>query len=280
MNLKHLTDKTLLIDTKALVARERELLTKILHHLKEIDKRKLYSDLGYSSLYDYCIRDLGYSEGSAHRRIQTCRLLAVMPEIENKIETGLLSLTNISQASQFFLQNDIQSPTDKKAVLEQMENLSKKEGEKMLFIISGGEKQPKDHQRRISKDKTRVAITLSDKTLEKCEELQSLIGKKISYNDLIDYMVEVAIKDIEKKKFKVLSLTKVSPSPVEVKRNISNSVKGEVYLRDKKCVKCGSSHNLNFDHRVPFAFGGTSDAKNIRLLCFNCNQRSRMSARL
>ena len=37
MNLKHLTDKTLLTDIKALVIKEREFLTKILHHLKEME---------------------------------------------------------------------------------------------------------------------------------------------------------------------------------------------------------------------------------------------------
>ncbi len=130
MNLKHLTDRTLLIDTNALVSKEREFLTKILHHLKEIDKRKLYSDLGYSSLFDYCVRELGYSEGNAHRRIQTCRLLAAMPEIEKKIENGSLSMSNISQASTFFKQNEIENTADKRAVMDQLENLSKKEGEK------------------------------------------------------------------------------------------------------------------------------------------------------
>ena len=86
MNLKHLTDKTLLADTRFLVTRERELLTKVLHHLKEIDRRKLYSDLGYSSMYDFCIRHLGYAEASAHRRIKAARLLEEIPEIEKKIE--------------------------------------------------------------------------------------------------------------------------------------------------------------------------------------------------
>jgi hypothetical protein len=280
MNLKHLTDRTLLIDTKALVSKEREFLTKILHHLKEIDKRKLYSDLGYSSLFDYCVRELGYSEGNAHRRIQTCRLLAAMPEIEKKIENGSLSMSNISQASTFFKQNEIENTADKRAVMDQLENLSKKEGEKMLFAISGEEKKEKENQRRISSEKVRVSIILTDSTFDKCNLLKDLIGKNLSYQELIDYMVDVSIKEIEKKKFRILSLSKVSPPPVEVNRVIKSAVKGEVYLRDKKCVKCGSSHNLNFDHRVPFVLGGTSDAKNIRLLCFNCNQRSRMSARL
>lgn len=280
MNLKHLTDKTLLSDTKFLVGKEREYLTKILHHLREIDKRKLYSELGYSSLFEYCLRELGYSEGNAQRRIQACRLMSEVPEIENKIESGLLSLSNISKASQFFRNNDIENPSDKKAVLAQLENLSLKEGEKMLFAISGEEKPEKENKRRISSEKIRVSIILSDDTIEKCEHLKGLIGKSLNYQELIEYMLEVSIKDIEKKKFKVLSLSKVSPPRLAVNRVINNSTKREVYLRDKKCTKCGSTRHLNFDHQLPFALGGTSDARNIRLLCFNCNQRARMNARL
>lgn len=53
MKLSHLTDKTLLNDTKNLVFSERRMTTRILHHLKEIEQRKLYADLKCTSLFDY-----------------------------------------------------------------------------------------------------------------------------------------------------------------------------------------------------------------------------------
>lgn len=281
MNLKHLTDKTLLNDTKALIVREREHLTKILHHLKEIDRRKLYSDLGFSSLYDYCTKELGYSNGSAYRRIEAARLIEVVPEIEEKIESGLLNLMNISQASQFFNQNDVDNPEDKKAILSQLENLSKSEGDKMLLALSGEDEKPtKEGKRRVTKDLTRVSVLLTDEQLDRCNYLMGLIGKKMTYQDLIEYMVAIAIADVEKRKFKVLSYAKDSLPPVGVKRVIKASTKGEVFRRDQKCVKCGSTRNLNFDHQIPFALGGKSEDSNVRLLCFNCNQRARIRAKL
>lgn len=72
--------------------------------------------------------------------------------------------------------------------------------------------------------------------------------------------------------------------PVEVKafnkeivlphnRMIPTSVKIEVWARDKgKCVKCGSTENLHYDHDLPFSKGGTSlTADNVRILCMKCN---------
>ena len=59
----------------------------------------------------------------------------------------------------------------------------------------------------------------------------------------------------------------------EHNRLIPTSVKVEVWQRDKgKCVKCGSSVNLHYDHIIPFSKGGSSTtAANIQLLCATCN---------
>ncbi|MEJ8757757.1 HNH endonuclease [Pontibacter sp. H259] len=56
-------------------------------------------------------------------------------------------------------------------------------------------------------------------------------------------------------------------------RMIPTSVKLEVWKRDKgKCVDCGSSDNLHFDHILPFSKGGTSlKIDNIQLLCARHN---------
>ncbi|MFN3695650.1 MAG: HNH endonuclease, partial [Ignavibacterium sp.] len=50
-------------------------------------------------------------------------------------------------------------------------------------------------------------------------------------------------------------------------RLIPTSVKVEVWARDKgRCVKCGSTENLHFDHDLPFSKGGTSlTAANVRI---------------
>lgn len=56
-------------------------------------------------------------------------------------------------------------------------------------------------------------------------------------------------------------------------RLIPSSVKLEVWKRDAgKCVMCGSTLNLHYDHDLPFSKGGTSiSVKNIRLLCMKHN---------
>jgi Holliday junction DNA helicase RuvB len=50
-------------------------------------------------------------------------------------------------------------------------------------------------------------------------------------------------------------------------------VRIKVWRRDNgKCVKCGSRQNLEFDHIIPVSNGGSHSARNIELLCENCNR--------
>lgn len=54
---------------------------------------------------------------------------------------------------------------------------------------------------------------------------------------------------------------------------IPSAVRREVWRRDEgKCVKCGSRKNLEYDHIIPVAEGGSNTARNIELLCEACNR--------
>src|SRR5271154_5269619 len=95
-------DQALIEKTRMLVKEEREITTRVLHHLREVERRRLFTELGYPSLFSYVVGDLHHSEACAYRRIAAMRLLKELPEIEKKIESGELSLSVISQAQTFF----------------------------------------------------------------------------------------------------------------------------------------------------------------------------------
>lgn len=69
----------------------------------------------------------------------------------------------------------------------------------------------------------------------------------------------------------------VEPNDLDHNRLIPTAVKLEVWKRDKgRCVQCGSTDNLHFDHDLPFSKGGTSLlSKNIKLLCARHNLQKR-----
>ncbi|MFI6869196.1 TerD family protein [Nocardia sp. NPDC050406] len=56
-------------------------------------------------------------------------------------------------------------------------------------------------------------------------------------------------------------------------RSIPQEVKAEVWQRDGgKCVECGDSHYLEFDHIIPLSRGGATSAANLQILCRACNR--------
>ena len=214
-----LSDRDLLKRMQLLVQRERSLVTEILHHLREVERRKLYSDLGYKSLFDYAVRELGYSEGQAGRRIQAMKLLRELPqeeakELEKKIEDGSLNLTNICQAQSFFNEVKKASPNkplqakDKLEALKELEHKSSRQGQAALM-----EKRqdagldvslPKEKTRALSQEHSELRLVLSRELLAELEEVRALLGQKamgMSWAELIGEMAALSKETLKDKRF-------------------------------------------------------------------------------
>jgi len=94
-----LSDKELLRRLKARVRREREAVVDILIDLGEVDRRRLYLELGHASLFDYCTGGLFYSASAAGRRVQVARALRRFPEIAPMLHSGDANLSTIGIVS-------------------------------------------------------------------------------------------------------------------------------------------------------------------------------------
>ncbi|MDR7169328.1 stress response protein SCP2 [Nocardia kruczakiae] len=56
-------------------------------------------------------------------------------------------------------------------------------------------------------------------------------------------------------------------------RSIAPDIKAEVWHRDGgRCVECGATHYLEFDHIIPLSRGGATSAANLQILCRGCNR--------
>ena len=95
--LKSVSDSRLLSRTRKLSERERETVLSILVHLIEIDRRRLYLPLGYSSLFDLCQKELKYSESVAGRRIAVVRCIRRFPRAYRALSSGKVNMTNLAR---------------------------------------------------------------------------------------------------------------------------------------------------------------------------------------
>ena len=58
------------------------------------------------------------------------------------------------------------------------------------------------------------------------------------------------------------------------RESIPRAIKLGVWQRDQgQCTACGSNRDLEFDHIIPLAIGGSNTERNLQLLCAECNRR-------
>lgn len=122
-----LNREKLIENFRSLVQSERKITGEIIEYIKEIDSRRVYLDLGFTSLFAYLTQGIGYTAASAQRRIDSARLLRDLPEIKNEIQTGALNLMQLSVVAQSVRAKEKQvavhvSTADKKEILRQVQN--------------------------------------------------------------------------------------------------------------------------------------------------------------
>ncbi len=64
----------------------------LIAYLAEVEERRLHLELASSSMFDFCVRRLGMSEGEAHRRLIAARLVRAFPSVLGYLERGEVHL--------------------------------------------------------------------------------------------------------------------------------------------------------------------------------------------
>ena len=245
-------------EVKALVKTEKSYTTKILQKLMVIERDKLYSELKYPSLFQYIVKELGYSEAEATIRVHAVRLMLKSRRAEAKIVTGKLSLSNAAAANKALQNNS----TDEKQVERVVENAEDRSAR--------GFKQFLDRE---FKRERKEVLVLEEYMLNQFDRLRKKYGD-LSTLELIKVMLERELKDPN-----VYNATpRVRPrknSPPG--RSIPVAVKRKVYTG--KCANCGVRHRLEYDHRLKYSHGGDHSEENIQMLCRSCNLRKETVAR-
>jgi len=252
---------------KKLVLEERRIGVEILELLYEIEKRKAYCELKYDGLYTYCIKELGFTDSQAYQRIQAMRVLKEIPEIKLMIADGSLSVSSVSKVQTHLRQEKktgvVQTKAHKLELFQSMQNQTSRQVDLKLAEIKG------------EKLKTKVVLELDEETAalwKKAKDLsahQNQGDAEATFKMLLKEWVKRNDPETKNQRAVPLSTWKSIPSR---KRYIPTSLRTQVWKRDQgKCVKCGSQHALEVDHRQTFAKNGDHSSTNLRLLCKNCN---------
>lgn len=287
MNLKTLTDMEILSQIKSTVSEEKNITLKVLHLLKEVENRRLYLSQGYASLFEYCVRELKYSEGATNRRVSSMRLLKQLPEIENKIIENKINLSTLSQL-QSHIRREEKVCSSKLSKVQKLDLLSRIEGksqsqcqrELMKNSSLPMEAFVSQRPRIVGPDLTEIKFLASNDLMNKFESLKNLLAHKNpnpTWSELIEILANMTLEKLDLKD----TTAAAAKHCVKGSRYIPKWLKIKIWKRDQgECqfenrgtkIKCRSKHALEIDHIQPFALGGETSEENLRLLCRNHNQ--------
>ncbi len=198
--IRNLSDSDLIEKTRSLARSEREITVSILHHLREIERRKAYSALGIKNLHEYCENYLGYSNGAAHRRIDAMKLLKELPEMEEKILEGKLNFSTIVQVQTFVrkenkVTDEPISSQEKKEILTTLEGKSRRQVDRELMKRSV---QPEVHfqekVRAVTQTHTELKVVVPEEAIQDLEVIRGYLAHShpnMSMSELIVYLAKL-----------------------------------------------------------------------------------------
>lgn len=275
---------------------ERSASVAVIECLVKVIEANVALRKGYPSAFELLVERLKYTERAAYKRIYAARAVLVRPEVMDDLKEGRLTVSGLAVISRF-----LERP-GADAVLAQARGMSSREIERLVAGLDPhAEVGDRIRTLRVlpnGEERVQFTFTGSSELRRKVERARAVMSNAIPGAKLeqiflaaVDEYLERndAERRIARKKARLerrqsaaaAAMAEKSAAVEDRTRRIPENVKQEVYSRDGgSCSyvgdggrRCGSTHQLEYDHIFPFALGGPSDvAMNIRLLCRAHNQ--------
>lgn len=297
------TDTELLERAKALAKRYRDSIADLVAVIAEVERGRLYAAAGYSSLFDYCVKELLLSEDDAYKMARSARAARERPEILSFLAEGSLTARSLSLLAPERRCDDFVE------LLDRAKGQTVKQVEK---IIAGRhpEKLPRETIRTVGAPLSaavveatalgvpppvvyRIGFCADEALKAMIDRATGLLRHRLpegKFEDVLREALTCLLSDLDPLQGEAAAARPGARSNPHA-RQVPPSVRDEVWRRDGgRCAfvadggrRCEATAWLELDHVQPWALGGRSDdAANLRLLCRAHNQweaRRRFGAR-
>jgi hypothetical protein len=131
------TAREFTVRLQELLRRERLALADFLVALADFDQRRVWIELGYTSLFYFLHRELGLSKGAAHYRKTAAELIQRFPEIVEPLRDGRLCITTAVELARVI------TPENRHEVLPRFFELSRSEAKEVTAELRPMEAPPR-----------------------------------------------------------------------------------------------------------------------------------------
>jgi hypothetical protein len=291
-----------------LLGNERRVQVEFLIALAEFDRRELYLVLGYSNLWEYCMKALHLCKGSTYKRTHSVALIQRFPQVAEILREGKLCMTTLVELE------DVLTAENFDAVVAQAAFKTKEEVQQLKAAMRAPAEPPRDTVRHaprrnvpapaaqeipiaapsaepiresrpirfepFSADDWLMHARLSDRVMAKMRRARELASHAIpngEWEALLEAALDCFIEQQEKRRAAKTDRPRAKTKESSKPHYISADVQRIVWERDGGCCtwvgadghRCESRWQVEYDHIDPH---GPSIPDNIRLLCRNHNR--------
>ena len=323
--IHQLSSSELRRQTELLAEQEHLQVARLIAHLAEVDLRRLHLELGYRSLFEYCTKRLGLSEGCTALRIQVSRVCHRHPLILDALAGQQISLTVAGKlAPHLKAKNGERLIADctgmtKREVEEYLVHLAPKRtvspGARRCPAPASGRAsdeaapvppakassssptskpgtaepcQPDIYNLRFAADKgfmdklsraaevggvdnacrnmARIFERALDAYLEKNDPMKRQERREKRAAQKPHAAVQVASADAHRRKARSRTI------PTSLRDRLLIGAGHRCEYRSSNGFRCSERSRLAIDHIEPWGAGGTSEERNLRVLCFAHNR--------
>ena len=254
--------------------------------LQEVESARVFVKLGFTSMFNYCVKALGLSESVAANFIAVARKAREVPVLQSAIQSGNLSVSKARKIP------PVLTLANQDEWVEKATLLPTRELEREVARVAPEEAAP-ERMRFVSDTRLELRLGISKELEEKLKRVQDLesqrTGRATSFEDAIESMAAVYLesKDPVKRAERVMKRKKesnennaaacvtVTHNGPESPETIPSIRRHQVQLRDggrgghfdKQGERCRNRRWLDVHHVRPRSEGGDHRLENLITLC-------------
>ena len=290
-----LTNEKLLRRLSKLCRAARQIDVGIVLLLIEVEDRRLHLEAACSSLHDFCRRHLRWSEGTTHRRIEAARITRRCPSIVGYLRSGAITLSALAMVRAHIDESNV------KEWVPRLAGKSRREIEVLLADLApkpdvpsqvyqlppspGTPAPPPVRPARLQPlgaARWKIQLMAGQALHDKVGRAVQLMRHRNPSGDLsviFEAAIDALLARLEKpRRLRVPAKARAPRATRE--GDVSATTRAEVFVRDEeRCTfvsadgeRCPATDQLEIDHIVPRARGGTGELSNLRVRCRPHNQ--------